>query len=135
MRLQWQMHKLVWNLSGGRLGTRVMGMPVLELVTVGHRSGQERSILITYLPGDSGPVIAGTNAGAPHDPAWAKNLRAEPRARVREGGAWRHVRARFLEGEEHDRMWQQFVDSSDAYAAYRNMVDRPIPLVALDDAA
>jgi hypothetical protein len=63
MRWQWRTHKLMWNLSGGHLGRRVVGMPVLELVTTGHKSGERRSILITYIDEPGGPVIFATNAG------------------------------------------------------------------------
>lgn len=131
MRVQWRAHKLIWNLSGGRLGRRVLGMPVLELVTTGHRSGEPRSILISYLETDDGPAIAGTNAGADRDPAWVKNLHADPTARVREAGAWREVRARFLEGDEHAAVWERFLPI-DGYADYAEVLTRPIPLVVLE---
>lgn len=131
MRLQWRAHRLVWNLSGGRLGRRVLGMPVLELETTGHRSGEPRSILISYLETEAGPAIAGTNAGADRDPAWVRNLRAEPEARAREGGVWRDVRARFLEGDEFDAVWVRFAEIGD-YADYATMLTRPIPVVVLE---
>lgn len=133
MRFQWRMHRLIWDLSGGRLGRRVLGMPVLELVTTGHKSGQERSILITYVEMPSGPALAGTNAGAPREPAWIKNLRANPDAKIRRNGRWRDVTARFLEGDEHDRAWAQFLEADEGYADYEEMLDRPIPLVVLED--
>ena len=85
MRFQWRTHKLLWNLSGGRLGRRVAGMPVLELVTIGHKSGQERQILISYVGDDDAPLVVGSNAGRDVDPAWVKNLRVNPRARMRLG--------------------------------------------------
>jgi deazaflavin-dependent oxidoreductase (nitroreductase family) len=133
MRFQWGLHRLVWRLTGGRLGRRVVGMPVIELVTTGYRSGQPRRILITYVVTRDGPVLAGTNAGADRDPAWIQNLRADPAARMRQAGTWKHVRARFLEGEDYDRVWRQFVEASDSYAGYRRMLDRHIPLVVLEE--
>jgi deazaflavin-dependent oxidoreductase (nitroreductase family) len=132
MRFQWRVHKLLWNLSGGRLGTRAIGMPVLELVTTGHRSGEPRSILISYVPMPAGPAIAGTNAGADRDPAWVKNLRVDPKARVREDGKWREVNARFTEGPEWDAAWDLFLDHS-GYADYQRMLTRHIPIVVLED--
>jgi deazaflavin-dependent oxidoreductase (nitroreductase family) len=132
MRMQWRLHRLVWRLSGGRLGRRVLGMPVLELVTVGHRSGQQRRVLLSYVPTESGPALAGSNAGAQQDPAWARNLRARPEARVREAGEWRDVRARFLDGEEYQQVWELFAAASDAYPSYRQITGRPIPLVVLE---
>lgn len=131
MRAQWRIHKLMWNVSGGRFGRRVGGMPVLELVTTGWKSGASRHILIWYIQHDDGFALAGTNAGADRDPAWVKNLRADPEARVRVDGRWSDVRARFLEGAEHDLTWQRFLDADDGYADYAAVLTRPVPLVVL----
>lgn len=131
MRLQWKLHRLAWDLSGGRLGRRVLGMPVLELETTGHKTGQARRILISYVQTPDGPALAGTNAGADHDPAWIRNLRADPRGRVRESGKWRQVEARFLDGEEATRVWELFL-GHEGYGGYQEMTERPIPLVVLE---
>lgn len=131
MRWQWRLHRLVWRLSGARLGRRAVGMPVLELVTTGHKSGEPRSILISHVDTPTGPALAGTNVGSDHDPAWIRNLRAHPAARVRQEGQWREVRARFLDGEEWELVWSQFTRHS-GYAAYRDMTNRSIPLVVLE---
>ena len=106
-------------------------MPVLELVTTGWKSGEPRSILITYVETSSGPALAGTNAGAGHDPAWIKNLRADPRARARQAGAWREVTARFAEGAEWQEIWELF-RALPGYADYERIVTRAIPLVILE---
>lgn len=132
MRLQWRAHHLLWDLSGGRLGRRAVGMPVLELVTTGHKSGEDRSILITYVETPSGPALAGTNAGVERNPAWVRNLRADPDARIRRDGRWRQVRARFPEAAERDQIWAGFVEADNGYAAYENMVNREIPIVVLE---
>lgn len=108
-------------------------MPVLELVTTGHKSGQPRSILISYVGTPTGPAVAGTNVGADDDPAWIRNLVAKPAARVRERGVWRDVAARFLEDDEWERVWAKFLEHR-GYADYREMTDRHIPVVVLEDA-
>lgn len=117
------------------MGRRVAGMPVLELATVGHRSGEERRVLLSYVSTDSGPALAGTNGGAESDPAWAKNLRATPDARVRDGGRWRDVRARFLDGDEYEAAWERFTAANRAYTRYRKATDRHVPLIVLEPAA
>ena len=132
MRFQWRMHKLIWNLSGGRLGRKVIGLPVLELVTVGHKTGRERQILINYFGSDEAPQIVGTNAGRDSDPAWAKNLRANPRARLRRQGQWRATRAVELAGPDHAAAWDQAVAASPVYAGYAEVLTRPIPIFRLD---
>lgn len=132
MRLQWRTHRLIWDLSGGRLGRRALGMPVLELATTGHKSGQERSILISYIETEDGPALAGSNAGASSDPAWVKNLRKNPDVRIRRDGQWRQVRARFPEAEERADIWGRFIEADDGYADYEEMVSREIPIVVLE---
>lgn len=131
MRFQWKMHKLMWNLSGGRLGRKVGGLPVLELVTIGHKSGLKRQILINYIGSNDAPVIVGTNAGRDTDPAWVKNLRVTPSARVRLAGTWSDVTGVELTGAEHEAAWEQAVAASDGYAGYAEVLRRPIPIFRL----
>ena len=132
MQFQWKSHKWLWNASGGRLGRRVGGAPVLELVTIGHKSGQPRQILITYVEDGGVPALIGTNAGKDVDPAWVKNLRAEPEARARWDGRWRAIRAVELEGEDHDRVWKRGVSTTPEYETYRQILTRPVPIMRLE---
>jgi deazaflavin-dependent oxidoreductase (nitroreductase family) len=108
-----------------------IGMPVLELVTTGRKTGRPRSILITYVDTPSGPAVAGTNAGAPTDPAWVKNLRVDPRAQVRIGGRWWEAEGRFVEGPEWQEIWERFREHT-GYADYERMLARSIPIVVLE---
>ena len=133
MRARWRFHRFIWDLSGGRLGGRVLGMSVLELVTRGHKSGQQRRVLLTYVSTDNGPALAGTNTGAGSYPAWIKNLRANPRARILVDGTWREVEAVWVEGEEHEALWERFLHADDGYAKYEDMLERPIPIVVLQE--
>lgn len=132
MQFSWKMHKLIWNASGGRLGRKIGGVPVLELVTTGHKSGQQRQILINYVDDTAGPAIIGTNAGKDVDPAWVKNLRAHPEARARWNGQWHDVTAVELDGDDHVRVWTRAVAAIPAFDDYREMLTRPIPIIRLE---
>lgn len=131
MRFQWKMHKLIWRLSGGRLGRKVVGMPVLELETTGRKSGQPRQILITYVDSDGAPAIIGTNAGRDADPAWVLNLRSNPDARARWDGRWHNVTAIELEGKDHQRAWLAAVRLNPGYEDYLETLTRPVPIIRL----
>lgn len=131
MRRQWKMHKFLWKLSGGRLGRKVMGMPIQELVTTSHKSGQERRILISYVDSDGSPAIIGTHASRDVDPAWVKNLRAQPAARARWDGQWWDVTAVELDGDDHQQAWNTAVNRNEAYAEYSKTLTRPIPIMRL----
>lgn len=108
-------------------------MPVLELVAMGWKSGAERRILITYVDSDGAPAIIGTNAGRDMDPAWVKNLRANPQARARWGGKWRDVTAVELAGPDHAAAWASGVKANAEYSQYRKDLTRPIPIFRLQE--
>jgi deazaflavin-dependent oxidoreductase (nitroreductase family) len=131
MRFQWRAHKVLWNASGGRLGRQIGGLPNLELVTTGRKSGEPRQILITYFDHEGSPTLVGTNAGRDSDPAWVLNLRADPNARARWNGTWRDVTARELTSPEQDQVWESAVAASPAYGDYAQSLTRPIPIMVL----
>lgn len=132
MRLIWKLHRFGWKLSGGRLFTRSGGMETLQLDTTGHKSGQRRTVLLWFLPDEKGWLVVGTNAGADYDPAWVKNLRADPEAEVVVGGTRHLVRARFLAGDEYDSAWQRFKSANQLYAGYEEVRTRPPAIVRLE---
>lgn len=132
IRLQWRAHKLIWNRSGGRLGRRVRGMPVLELVSVGRKSGRPRQILIGYADERGVPVLIATNAGRDLDPAWVLNLRAQPEARARWDSEWHDVTAVEACGSEHERLWALATAVNDGYERYRKSWTRPVPIIRLE---
>lgn len=132
LRAIWRFHKVMWKLSGGRLGRTSGGMKVLELVTTGRKTGEPRSVLLFYRDGATGPVVVGSNAGASKDPAWVSNLRADPNATAVIDSQSRRVKARFLESEERELAFGGFKDSYDDYRIYENTTDRMIAIVALE---
>ena len=116
MRLQWRLHKALWNATGGRLGRRVIGMPVVEVLTIGRKSGVERQILITYVDDGGCPAIVGTNAGRDTDPARALDVRARPGVPARWDGRWHEVNAIELGGEAWERAWKAAATANPGYA-------------------
>jgi deazaflavin-dependent oxidoreductase (nitroreductase family) len=78
-------------------------------------------------------VIVASMGGAPHDPAWAHNLRAEPRATLRIASTDRAVVADEVKvGPERDRLWQLVCEAFPLYASYQRKTTRLIPLFVLD---
>lgn len=132
--LAWKVHKLVWRLSGGRLGTRTIGMPVLELITTGRKSGEPRSVLLTYMEHGAAYAVIASNAGHTTDPSWWRNLEAQPRATVRIQSRDILVVARRAVDEEREELWARAVATSSDYAEYAAQTDRDIPVVVLDPA-
>ena len=128
-------HRVIHAVSFGKLGWDAMGMPVLELTTIGRKSGQPRAVMLTspYQEGDT-LVIVASRGGDDINPAWFLNLRDNPEVEVRwKGGPKRAMHARVASAEERERLWPMVTKDFDRYAGYQTKTDREIPLVLLED--
>jgi deazaflavin-dependent oxidoreductase (nitroreductase family) len=100
-------HRGLLKISGGRLGWRAGGMPVLELTTTGRKSGQPRAVMLTS-PVQEGDaiVIVASRGGDDQHPAWFLNLRDHPDVEVAFAGKPKQsMRARVATPEEHASLW------------------------------
>jgi deazaflavin-dependent oxidoreductase (nitroreductase family) len=131
LRVMWKVHRVVLRVSGGRVGSRMGSMEVLLLETTGHKTGQPRTVGLSHLRFDGRYFVMASYAGEDRDPAWAKNLRAHPRATVSIGGRSTSVIARELEGLEREAMFERFVEADAAYGEYRERTTREIPVFEL----
>lgn len=132
LRLAWRAHRWLYRVSGGRLGRRVNGFPVLLLATRGRRSGVLRRATHQFL--DDGPsrVVIASRAGDTRHPDWWLNLVADPTATIRVGSRTHRVRAREALGAERERLWRRFEQIQPAYDAYARVAGRRIPVVVLE---
>lgn len=127
----WKIHRFLLRATRGRVGSRVGSMKVLLLETTGNKSGQLRSVGLSHLERDGRYFVVASYAGEGRDPAWAKNLRAQPKATVTLMGRSFRVVARALEGEEREAMFARFVESDAAYGEYAERTTREIPVFEL----
>ena len=125
-------HRFVHRVSGGRLGSWLFGFRFLVLEHVGRRSGVRRETPLLYARDEERFVVAASNAGQDHHPAWWLNLQANPDAVVRIGRRAWPVKARRAEGDEAARLWSLLGDEWGWFDSYREGTDRDIPVVVLE---
>ena len=131
VRTFWALHRAAYRVTGGRFGLsrpeagHKFGM--LQLSTVGRRSGQPRMTMIGYYPDGENLVTLAMNGWADADPAWWLNLQARPDTTVVLPDGSRAVHARAASGAERVRLWARFRefpgwgDDIDALAARRSI--------------
>ena len=117
-------------------GVGPFGDLLMLLTTVGARSGEERiSPVMFHRDGDRYVVVA-SKAGAPDNPAWYRNLKANPAAKVEvaaETGTEKfEVRAREAEGDERDRIYAERVAIAPGFGEYERQTSRKIPVMILE---
>src|ERR1700756_2033977 len=92
--------------NGGKVGGMFEGTPLLLLHTKGAKTGAERVNPLAYRPDGDALVVFASKAGAPTNPDWFHNLRANPLGRVEVGTQTRDVVARVADGDERHRLWE-----------------------------
>ncbi len=118
--------------NGGKVGGPFEGRPLLLLHTTGAKTGQERIAPLAYRREGDTFVVFGSKAGAPTNPDWYHNLRADPKASVEVGSDAFDVRARIAEGTERAEIWERQKRDVPNFAQYEKKTDRPIPVIILE---
>ncbi len=128
-------HRLILGVSRGKAGWTAGKMPVLELTTIGRKSGEPRSCLLTSPLQENGEiVIVASRGGDDHHPAWYLNLLETPQVQVSYKGAPHKIMtARTANSEERARMWPIVAGAFKGYAGYQEKTSREIPLVILSE--
>lgn len=111
------------------------GHPLMILTTRGARTGAEREAVVTYSRQDGNLVIAASKSGAPTNPAWYHNLRANPEVKVEANRETFRARARVTQGEERDRRWEEHASALPWFREYTTKTDRVIPVIVLERVA
>jgi deazaflavin-dependent oxidoreductase (nitroreductase family) len=121
--------------NGGKVGGSFEGAPVLLLTSTGAKSGQRRTAPLMYMPDGERMVIFASKGGAPTNPAWYHNLRANPSATVEVGTDTVDVDAAVTSGEERERLFKRQAELYPQFAEYAEKTTREIPVVALTPGA
>jgi F420H(2)-dependent quinone reductase len=121
----------IYERTGGREGNTLFdtGMPVIVVTTRGNKTGAIRKTPLMRVEHDGEYVLVGSQGGAPKDPVWVHNLRADPTAVVVQDGPepW-DAEVREVTGQERDEWWQRAVAVYPPYADYQAATDRQIPV-------
>src|SRR3990170_1180649 len=103
-------HKLLLKVSGGRVLDKAFGMQVVELHTIGRKSGQRRSTMLTTpIHDDDRIVLIASKGGDDRHPDWYRNLSANPEVEITLGDTTRKMAARTASEEEKAELWPEVV--------------------------
>src|SRR5262245_38209064 len=95
--------------SGGTQGTtlRDTGLPVIIVTHTGNKTGAIRKTPLMRVKDGDNYILVGSVGGAPNNPVWVYNLRANPNIELRDLTKVQAMRAREVpEGAERARLWK-----------------------------
>jgi deazaflavin-dependent oxidoreductase (nitroreductase family) len=124
-----------FHVKGGK-GVGQFGNRLVLLTTTGARSGKEGTTPLMYHRDGERYVVVASKSGAPDNPAWYYNLKANPVARVEvgteSGTETFEVRAHEAQGEERERIWADRVAIAPGFGDYQRNTSRRIPVMILE---
>ena len=116
--------------QGGK-GVAQFGDALLLLHHTGARTGTVRVNPLAYYDDGDRLVIVASKAGAPQNPDWFFNVRANPDTTIEIGSETVEVRAAEITGDDYEQTWARVAAAMPGFADYQTKTARRIPLVAL----
>jgi deazaflavin-dependent oxidoreductase (nitroreductase family) len=120
-----------YEASGGRRANtlRDTGLPVIIVTTRGNKTGKVRKFALMRVEHDGEYALVASMGGAPTNPVWYYNLKADPKAlMIQDGPEPFEAEAREVTGEEKAVWWERAVAAFPPYAEYQAKTDRTIPV-------
>lgn len=124
--------------SGGAAGStlRDTGLPVIIVTNRGRRTGALRKTPLMRVADGKNYVLVASQGGAPKDPQWVHNLRANPNVEIRDKTEVHAMRVREVaDPAERVRLWNLAVKAFPPYQEYQTRTARVIPLFLAEPVA
>jgi deazaflavin-dependent oxidoreductase (nitroreductase family) len=106
-------------------------MPLLLLHHTGAKSGKSRINPLAYQSDGGRYVVYASKAGAPTNPDWYHNLKAQPDVTIEVGSDKMDAIAEEETGEERERLYNAMAEQAPQFAEYEKKTDRVIPVIVL----
>src|SRR5215471_4103342 len=122
--------------SSGTAGTTLLdtGLPVVIVTSVGAKTGKVRKTPLMRVEHAGRYAAVASMGGAPKNPVWYYNLRANPRDELQDGPRRHEMIARELTGTERAEWWERAIAAYPPYAEYQTKTTRQIPVFVLEPA-
>jgi deazaflavin-dependent oxidoreductase (nitroreductase family) len=126
----------LYERTDGSEPSSLVGDDWIILWTVGSRSGKVRKTpLVRVADGEGNYAVVGSQGGAPTNPQWVHNLRANPVARLQDGPDVVEFGVREVEGDERSTWWERGRAVWPDYDNYQAATERQIPVFVLEPEA
>jgi deazaflavin-dependent oxidoreductase (nitroreductase family) len=113
----------------------IKGRPVVLVTMRGVKSGKLRKVPLMRVEHDGVYAIVASLGGAPKNPVWYANVKAEPHVELQDGVVTKDYAAREVTGEEKALWWERAVATYADYADYQRKTERQIPVFVLEPVA
>ena len=121
--------------AGTTAGVQVMDRPIVLVTVRGAKSGKLRYTPVMRVEHDGRYAMFASKGGAPENPAWYRNVVANPHVELQDGAVTKEYDARVVSGDERQEWWDRGVEAYPPYAEYQTKTTREIPVFVLEPRA
>ncbi|ORW74784.1 nitroreductase family deazaflavin-dependent oxidoreductase [Mycobacterium saskatchewanense] len=111
---------------------RTFNRPIVLFTVIGAKSGQRRYVPLMRVEKDGQYAMIGSTGGAPKDPAWVHNVRANPEVTAQDGEKVFEGKAREVFGAEREAWWQRGTEAYPHYIELQSLTTREIPVFVVE---
>jgi deazaflavin-dependent oxidoreductase (nitroreductase family) len=104
------------------------GLPIIVMTNRGNKSGKLRKTPLMRVEHEGAYALIASVGGAPQNPVWYHNLKADPQVTVQDGGEVIDAVAEEVEGDERAAWWDRAVAAYSDYQVYQDATERRIPV-------
>jgi deazaflavin-dependent oxidoreductase (nitroreductase family) len=126
-----KMNAFLYQVTNGRLGSKMGRQSVLLLHTLGRKSGKPFTTPLSFYRDGGNYLIVASNWGKEVHPDWFLNLERHPRTTIQVKNTTLQVEAHLAEGDEYQRLWEAVTRQNTSYLAYQKKLTRRIPIIIL----
>lgn len=125
------LHRVLYRLTGGRIGRRLVDNDMLLLTTKGRRTGREHTVPLLYLRDGGDLFVVASWGGRDNHPEWYLNLQSDPAATVQINRRRLPVTTETAGPERRAKLWPRVLSAYEGYRIYESRTEREIPVVIL----
>ena len=119
----------LYEKSEGAEGTTLRGLPVIIVTNQGCKTGAIRKTPLMRAVDGKNYILVASRGGAPKNPVWYYNLKANPNVDIRDGENVHSMRVReVVDSVERKRLWNLAVEAFPPYEDYQQKTSRLIPV-------
>ena len=121
----------LYERTDGAEGTtlRETGLPVIIVTNRGNKSGAVRKTPLMRVKDGNNYVLVGSMGGAPKNPVWVYNLRADGSVQIRDQAEVFDMQvSEVFDDAERARLWALAVEAYPPYEEYQQRTSRKIPV-------
>jgi F420H(2)-dependent quinone reductase len=124
----------IWLLkkTKGRFGNSFLGMSVMLLTSTGAKSGLVRVTPLFYVVDNEKIIVVGSNGGGIKNPAWVKNITANPTAKVTIKGQEKAMQAHTASTDEYQRYWPVVTEMFPIWQKFQDKNLRQFPVIVFE---